>query len=61
MGPETIAFRGTAGSTSSRAALGADWLWARDGRHDHVNGGKGYDRYRYDQSIDGLLGVEAKM
>ena len=38
-----------------------DWLWARDGTHDHVYGGPGYDRYRYDQSIDRLQGVEAKM
>ena len=40
---------------------GDDWLWARDGQHDHVNGGRGYDRYRYDQSIDVKIAVEAKM
>jgi Ca2+-binding RTX toxin-like protein len=40
---------------------GSDWLWARDGKHDHVKGGRGFDYYRYDQSIDRLSGVEAKM
>jgi Ca2+-binding RTX toxin-like protein len=40
---------------------GSDWLWARDGLHDHVKGGGGYDRYRYDQSIDSLHSVEVKM
>jgi hypothetical protein len=29
--------------------------------HGHLNGGSGYDRYRSDQSIDRLRGVEAKM
>jgi hypothetical protein len=40
---------------------GRDWIWARDGQHDHVNGGKGYDRYRVDGSLDKKLNVEAKM
>ncbi len=57
----TTAFRATAAWMSSRAASGDDWLWARDGRHDHVKGGRGYDRYRYDQSIDRLRSVEALM
>ena len=53
--------QGDSGIDVLQGGAGDDWLWARDGRHDHVNGGKGYDRYRYDQSIESLLAVEAKM
>jgi hypothetical protein len=40
---------------------GADWLWGRDGIHDHLNGGKGYDRYRGDRSIDRVRYCEEVM
>jgi hypothetical protein len=40
---------------------GNDWIWGRDGVHDHVSGGTGYDRYRADKSIDRLRTVEAVM
>jgi Ca2+-binding RTX toxin-like protein len=53
--------QGDLGNDVLLGGAGNDWLWARDGVHDHVNGGNGYDRYRYDQSIDKLKNVEAKM
>ena len=53
--------QGDSGSDVLLGEGGNDWLWARDGQHDHVKGGRGYDRYRYDQSIDRLRSVEALM
>ena len=50
-----------AGTDVLQGGDGADWIWARDGTHDHVNGGRGYDHYRADQSIDKKLYVEAVM
>ena len=52
--------QGDSGSDVLLGEGGNDWLWARDGQHDHVKGGRGYDRYR-DQSIDRLRSVEALM
>jgi Ca2+-binding RTX toxin-like protein len=53
--------QGDSGADVLQGKGGDDWLWARDGQHDHVKGGRGFDRYRYDQSIDRLSGVEALM
>jgi len=53
--------QGDSGKDVLEGEGGDDWIWARDGQHDHVKGGQGYDRYRYDQSIDRLRSVEARM
>ena len=60
-GPGADRIQGDSGVDVLQGGDGNDWLWARDGQHDHVNGGRGYDRYRFDQSLDRKLGVEAKM
>lgn len=53
--------QGDGGRDVLQGGRGNDWLWARDGVHDHVNGGRGYDRYRPDQSIDRMVALEAEM
>jgi hypothetical protein len=55
-GPGNDRMQGDSGADVLQGGPGDDWLWGRDGRH-----GRGYDRYRYDQSIDRLVAVEAKM
>jgi Ca2+-binding RTX toxin-like protein len=60
-GPGSDRIQGDAGKDVLQGGDGNDWIWARDGTHDHVNGGRGYDRYRADQSIDKKLYVEAAM
>jgi len=60
-GPGNDRLQGDAGKDVIMGQGGADWIWARDGVHDHVYGGKGYDHYRADQSIDLLTSAEAKM
>ncbi|MGH3040546.1 MAG: calcium-binding protein [Gaiellaceae bacterium] len=60
-GPGNDRIQGDGGADVLQGGSGSDSIWARDGRHDHVNGGRGFDRYRYDQSIDRKVNVEAKM
>jgi Ca2+-binding RTX toxin-like protein len=60
-GPGSDRIQGDAGKDVLQGGDGNDWIWARDGTHDHVNGGRGYDHYRADQSIDKKLYVEVVM
>lgn len=60
-GPGNDKIQGDSGRDVLMGQAGNDWIWAHDGVHDHVNGGKGYDRYRADKSIDRLRYVEAVM
>jgi len=53
--------QGDSGADVLQGDSGDDWLWARDGRHDHVKGGRGYDRYRVDGTLDKKTSVEAPM
>ncbi len=53
--------QGDGGRDVLMGGRGNDYLWARDGLHDHVLGGRGYDRYRIDKSLDRLRSVEAMM
>jgi Ca2+-binding RTX toxin-like protein len=53
--------QGDGGRDVLQGGAGSDWLWGRDGRHDHLDGGRGYDRYRWDTSIDKRVSVEAEM
>lgn len=53
--------QGDGGRDVLQGGGGNDWIWARDGLHDHVNGGGGYDRYRADKSLDKKSSVEAVM
>jgi Ca2+-binding RTX toxin-like protein len=60
-GPGSDRIQGDAGKDVLMGQGGNDWLWGRDGVHDHVNGGKGYDRYRADRSLDRVRYCEAVM
>jgi hypothetical protein len=60
-GPGADRIQGDSGRDSLLGGGGNDWIWARDGVRDKLYGGRGYDRYRADQSIDVLKSVEAKM
>lgn len=60
-GPGDDRIQGDSGRDVLMGGSGKDWIWARDGVHDHVVGGRGYDQYRYDKSIDRLRSVEAVM
>jgi Ca2+-binding RTX toxin-like protein len=53
--------QGDHGRDAVLGQAGNDRIWVRDGLHDHASGGKGYDRYRVDQSIDSKSGFEATM
>jgi len=60
-GPGSDRIQGDGGKDVLQGGDGNDWIWARDGQHDHVNGGRGYDRYRVDRSLDVKRAVEAVM
>jgi Ca2+-binding RTX toxin-like protein len=60
-GPGSDRIQGDAGKDVLQGGDGNDWIWARDGTHDHVNGGRGYDRYRVDGTLDRKVHVEAMM
>jgi Ca2+-binding RTX toxin-like protein len=60
-GPGADRIQGDAGRDALLGQNGNDLIWARDGRHDHVNGGRGRDRYRVDGTLDRMVSVEARM
>lgn len=52
---------GGLGNDALLGQTGKDRLWSRDGLHDHIYGGPGYDRYRIDGLLDGKSGVEDRL
>lgn len=60
-GPGDDRLQGDGGKDVVMGHAGDDVIWTRDGQHDHLLGGKGYDRYRADRKLDRRRGVEAVM
>lgn len=52
---------GGLGNDALLGQAGNDRLWSRDGLHDHIVGGRGYDRYRIDGLLDRKRGVEDRL
>jgi Ca2+-binding RTX toxin-like protein len=58
-GPGNDVLEGGAGRDIIRGGTGNDRLYAYDGAHDHIYGGRGYDSGRRDRTLDMIRGVES--
>jgi len=58
-GPGNDVLEGGTGRDILRGGDGNDRLYAYDGMHDHLYGGKGYDRGWRDRTLDSIRGVES--
>jgi hypothetical protein len=58
-GPGNDVLEGGAGRDIIRGGTGNDRLYAYDGAHDHIYGGRGYDSGRRDRTLDTIRGVES--